>query len=73
MTSASTRPRGGQAIHLLTTLFLAPRLTKATELDGALGIATTILFWLYLVGRLLIAGATLSASLVEQHSGGKRA
>ncbi len=59
---------GVQAMHLFTTLFLAPKLTNATELYGAFGIATTILFWLYLVGRLIIAGATLNASLHEQHA-----
>jgi uncharacterized BrkB/YihY/UPF0761 family membrane protein len=60
---------GVQALHLFTTLFLGPKLTSATELYGALGIATTILFWLYIVGRLMIAGATLNASLHEQRSG----
>lgn len=64
---------GVQAIHLFTTLFLASKLTNATELYGALGIATTILFWLYLMGRLMIAGATLSASLDERHSRAERA
>jgi len=59
---------GVQGLHLFTTLFLGPKLTSATELYGALGIATTILFWLYIVGRLVIAGATLNASLHEQRS-----
>jgi membrane protein len=59
---------GVQGLHLFTTLFLGPKLTSATELYGALGIATTILFWLYIVGRLVIAGASLNASLYEQRS-----
>jgi uncharacterized BrkB/YihY/UPF0761 family membrane protein len=61
---------GVQALHLFTTLFLGPKLTSATQLYGALGIATTILFWLYIVGRLVIAAATLNSSLYEQRSGG---
>lgn len=60
---------GVQALHLFTTLYLGPRLTNSTELYGALGIATTILFWLYIVGRLVIAAATLNASLDEHRSG----
>ena len=57
---------GVQALHLFTTLFLGPKLTSATELYGALGIATTILFWLYLVARFVIAGAILNASISER-------
>jgi membrane protein len=64
---------GVQALHLFTTLFLGPKLANATELYGALGIATTILFWFYLVGRLVLAGAMLSASLDDQRSGVERA
>ena len=59
---------GVQLLHLFTTYFLGPKLTSATQLYGALGIATTILFWLYIVGRLVIGGATLNASLEEQRS-----
>ena len=64
---------GVQALHLFTALFLGPKLTNATELYGALGIATTILFWFYLVGRLVLAGAMLNASLDEQRSGADHA
>lgn len=60
---------GLQALHLFTTLYLGPRLTSSTELYGALGIATTILFWLYIMARLVIGAATLNASLDEHRSG----
>ena len=60
---------GVQALHLFTTLYLGPKLTSSTELYGALGIATTILFWLYITARLVIAGATLNASLDEHREG----
>jgi uncharacterized BrkB/YihY/UPF0761 family membrane protein len=63
---------GVQALSLFTTYFLGPKLENATQLYGALGIATTILFWFYVVGRLVIAAATLSASLDEQRSGKTR-
>lgn len=57
---------GVQALHLFTVFFLGPRLDSATELYGGIGIATTMLFWLYIVGRLVIAAATLNASLVDR-------
>ena len=63
---------GVQALHLFTTLYLGPRLANSTALYGALGIATTILFWLYIMARLVIGGATLNASLDEHRSGGRR-
>jgi uncharacterized BrkB/YihY/UPF0761 family membrane protein len=57
---------GLQAMHLFTVYFLSAKLGNATELYGILGIVTTILFWFYLAGRLVIAAATLNASVVDQ-------
>jgi uncharacterized BrkB/YihY/UPF0761 family membrane protein len=54
---------GGQAIHLAVVLYLAPKLGRSSELYGALGAATVILLWLYLVARLLVAAAFLNAAL----------
>ena len=56
---------GVQAMHLFTTYFLGPKLTSATQLYGVIGVTTTILFWFYLAGRLIIAGATLNTSFSE--------
>lgn len=61
---------GVQALHLFTVFFLGPTLDSATELYGGIGVATTMLFWLYIVGRLVIAAATLNASLVERRDAG---
>jgi uncharacterized BrkB/YihY/UPF0761 family membrane protein len=57
---------GMQAMHLFTVYFLSAKLGNATELYGILGIVTTILFWFYLAGRLVIAAATLNASVVDE-------
>ena len=57
---------GLQAMHLFTAYFLGPKLTSATELYGVIGITTTILFWFYLTGRLIISAATLNASFAER-------
>jgi uncharacterized BrkB/YihY/UPF0761 family membrane protein len=46
--------------------FLGPKLANATELYGVLGVVSTILFWLYIVGRLVVGAATVNASLHEQ-------
>ena len=56
---------GLQAMHLFTTYFLGPKLTSATQLYGVLGVTTTLLFWFYLAGRLIIAAATLNSSFSE--------
>ena len=57
---------GIQGLHLFTVFFLGPKLVNATELYGVLGIVSTILFWLYITGRLVIGAATINASLYEQ-------
>ncbi len=57
---------GVQALHLFTAYLLGPKLTNATQLYGGLGIATTILFWLYIAGRLVLGAATLNSALVER-------
>ena len=59
---------GAQAFYLFATFFLAPKLANATQLYGLLGIAATVLFWLYVLGRLTIGAATLNASLYENRS-----
>lgn len=59
---------GVHAFYLFTILFLGPKLASATETYGVVGVFATLLFWLYLVGRLVIGGATLNASLYDRRS-----
>jgi len=61
---------GLQAMHLFTTYFLGPKLESATQLYGVIGITTTILFWFYIAGRLIITAATLDAALAERRAAG---
>jgi len=56
---------GLQAMHLFTAYFLGPKLTSATQLYGLAGVVTTLLFWFYLGGRLIVASATLNAEVAE--------
>lgn len=59
---------GIQVFTIFTIWFLVPKLASATDRYGLVGVAATLLFWLYLIGRLVIAGATLNASLHEQRT-----
>lgn len=59
---------GIQVFTIVSIWFLAPKLASATERYGLAGIAATVLFWLYVLGRLFIAAATLNASLHEQRT-----
>lgn len=52
---------GFQLLNIATALFLADRLASSSELYGALGIAATALFYLYLLGRLVVWAAELNA------------
>ena len=43
--------------------FLAPKLEKSTTLYGSLGAMTTLLFFMYFVGRLVVTSPVLNSSL----------
>ena len=59
---------GVHALNLFTTYLLGPKFESATELYGGIGVATTILFWLYIIGRLVIGAAILNEALVERET-----
>jgi membrane protein len=65
---------GLQAMHVFTVYFLGPKLESATQLYGVVGIVTTMLFWFYLGGRLIVSGATLNVELTAMRAArrGKR-
>ena len=54
---------GFQVIHGLTVAFLVPKLEKTTSLYGSLGAVTTLLLFMYLVGRLVVTSPVLNSSL----------
>lgn len=54
---------GVQALHLVTSLFLVNRISSSSQLYGALGAAATLLFWGYLLARILIGASTLNHTL----------
>jgi membrane protein len=61
---------GTEVIHIVVVLYLVPKLGHSSELYGALGTATVILLWLYLLARLLVAAAFLNAALWDHRNQG---
>jgi uncharacterized BrkB/YihY/UPF0761 family membrane protein len=52
---------GLELLHVFTVYFLADKLASASALYGTLGLAGTVLFYLYLIGRGVIWAAELNA------------
>lgn len=61
---------GMQFLHLTTVFYVAGKLERASALYGGLGLAATLLFVLYIVGRLVVSSAVLNAELSRR---GRRA
>lgn len=57
---------GNHILHLLTVYLFAPRVEHATSVYGAIGVATVMLAWLFVIGRLIIGAAVLNAVLDER-------
>jgi len=57
---------GVQVVHLGTALFIAGKIERASETYGSLGVAFTLLFWLYVVSRVIVAAAMLNAALWDR-------
>lgn len=60
---------GLEALYLFTAYYLQIKLANASELYGVLGVATTALFYLFLIGRGVIWAAELNAVVWEVRSG----
>ena len=56
---------GVQVIHLGTVLFIAGKVERASQTYGSLGVAFTILLWLYVISRVIVASAMLNAVLAQ--------
>ena len=54
---------GFQILQVLIDAFLVPKLEKSTSLYGALGAVTTLLFFMYIVGSLIVAAPVHNSSL----------
>jgi uncharacterized BrkB/YihY/UPF0761 family membrane protein len=56
---------GVEALYVFTAYYLQIKLANASELYGVLGLATTALFYLFLVGRGVVWAAELNAVVWE--------
>ena len=57
---------GFLVVRLATLVYLAPRLTSASELYGGLGMASVFLLWLYVLSRTLVAAISLNATIWQR-------
>ena len=53
-------------VQVFVSIYLAPRLESQPQLYGALGGATVLLLWLYIVARLIVSAAFLNATLWDR-------
>jgi uncharacterized BrkB/YihY/UPF0761 family membrane protein len=54
---------GLAVLHFATVFYLAPKLARAPALYGSLGTAATLLVWLFIGSRIVVASAFLNATL----------
>ena len=64
---------GFQLLHGALVYLLLPKLEKATTLYGGLGVVATMLFFAYLVGRIVVTAPILNSTVHEElrRHGGK--
>ncbi len=58
---------GLEFMHLVTVYWIAHLVESKTETYGAIGFALVLLFWAYLVGRLITTAAVVNESLWTRH------
>jgi uncharacterized BrkB/YihY/UPF0761 family membrane protein len=63
---------GLQLISIVVTYLIEPRVANSQSTYGALGVAATLLFGLYLISRLVIASAIVNLAIWDRGSAGGR-
>lgn len=56
---------GIEGLRIATSVYFADKLARSMSLYGSLGFTVVFLVWLYVIGRLIVAGASLNAALWE--------
>jgi len=54
---------GIEVLRLVTAVYLVGKMERIGDLYGSLGLAVVILGWLYIIGRLVVTGCMLNASV----------
>jgi len=57
---------GVGAMHLVSSYYIPHKLSSSSQLYGALGVAATVMGWLFLSCRLVVSAAVLNALLWER-------
>src|SRR3954451_23937 len=60
---------GHALLQVATVYYFAPKLARAPALYGSLGSAATLLLWLFLISRIVVASAFLNAALWRRSGG----
>jgi len=60
---------GFQVTHGLVVYLLGPKLEKSTSLYGGLGVVATMLFFMWVVGRIVVTAPILNSSLHDELRG----
>ena len=60
---------GVQVLHFVTVYWITRVIESKSETYGAIGAALGILFWAYLLGRILAGAAILNAAAWQQQHG----
>lgn len=63
---------GFQVGHGLVVFLLGPKLEKATSLYGGLGVVATLLFFMWVVGRIIVTAPILNSALHDERSRRRR-
>ncbi len=58
---------GVEVLHLVTVYWIAREIESKSDLYGAIGTALALLFWAYLLGRIITFGAVVNATLWRRH------
>lgn len=60
---------GAEALHLFTAYYLAGQVDRVASVYGTIGMALTLLLWLFILARLLVGSAILNAALWDRRVG----
>jgi uncharacterized BrkB/YihY/UPF0761 family membrane protein len=59
---------GFQAAHGMVVWLFGPKLEKSMSLYGGIGLVATVLFFMYVVGRIVVTAPILNSALYEESS-----
>jgi uncharacterized BrkB/YihY/UPF0761 family membrane protein len=63
---------GLELLSIVLTYVIEPRIASSESTYGALGVAATLLFGLYLVSRLVVASAMVNVAIWERRAADSR-